>query len=186
MAASFLQRLGINGDVDAEFLYWKSHFLISVWIATGSAVAAGIMIAIWPEGSGSMDVRDFVRSVWTLFAECAFWFGFLAGLLWAAAKRIGSRLARTLPWQPVRQLSSRAATARFFGQWAAGFALAGIFLWITQQFGSVVDASVAGIFSALEPVTDACFGSAGIFAIIVLFRREPAHKAGLSSERPNR
>ena len=185
MTARFLQHMAINDDVDAEFLYWKNQFLFSAYAATGSAVTVGIMIALWPEGTGNAEVREFVRNLWTLFAECAFWFGFLAGLLWAAAKRIGSGLARTLPWQPARQLSPRATTARFFGQWAASFALAGIFLWITAQFGSAVDASVAGMFAALTPFIDACFGSAAIFATITLIRREPSPRHRLASRRPH-
>ncbi|HJV73603.1 MAG TPA: hypothetical protein VJ654_05235 [Noviherbaspirillum sp.] len=180
MVLDFLKRLNINEDVDAEFNYWKDQFLVSVWMATGFALAIGTMIAFWPIDSGNAELRNFVRDFWTLFIECAFWFGFLLGLLWGAAKRIGSGLSATLPWQSIEQLSSRAATARFFGQWASGLALGGIFLWLTQQFGSRADAYVASLFAFLTPLITACLVSSAIFAGFAIIRREPSFKSAPS------
>lgn len=115
MKTNLLQHLAINDDVDAEFSYWKSQLLFAAAIATGFAIAAGIAIGLWPQGSGNAEMRDFVRNLWTLFVECAFWLGFLLGLLRGAAKRIVASLSGTLPWQSARPRPQRAVSARFFG-----------------------------------------------------------------------
>lgn len=180
MMLDLFKRLNINEDVDAEFNYWKERFLFSVWSAIAFTLATATMILFWPNGSGSSELRNFVRDFWTLFIECAFWFGFLLGLLWGAAKRIGSSLSATLPWQSMDQLSSRAATARFFGQWASGLALAGIFLWLTQQLGARADANLASFFAFLTPLITACFTSSAIFAGIAIVRRERSYKSAHS------
>ena len=175
MVLDFLARLNINEDVDAEFNYWKEQFLFSVWTAIGFALATGILIILWPDGIGNSELRNFVRDFWTLFIECVFWLGFLLGLLWGAAKRIGSSLSATLPWQSIHQISPRAATARFFGQWASCLALAGIFLWLTQQLGSRADAYVASLFSFLTPLITTCFVSSAIFSGVAVIRRERSY-----------
>lgn len=166
-----LQRLAINDDVEAEFSFWKSHFLLSVWMATGSALVAGTLIALWPQDAGSAELRSFVRQVWPLFVECAFWLGFLLGLLWGAAKRLGCGLSGTLPWQPRQQMSRRTATARLFGHWASGLALAGMFLWIAAQLAHLAppgDDSPAVFLSALQPLAQASFWCAALFATATL------------------
>lgn len=162
----------INEDVEAEFFFWKKHFIISIWMAVGTALSAAFLIAVWPPGSGNSELRDFARQIWPLFVECAFWLGFLLGLLWGAAKRAGSALSGTLPWQPHQRLSARAATSRQFGQWAMFTALAGCLLWISLQFGTPGQASTAAFFSTLTLLMHTCLWSAAVFGVIAIAGRE--------------
>lgn len=167
-----LRHLAINENVDAEFEYWKSQLVHAAWTATGFAVAACGVIAFWPQGSGDPELRGFARQFWTLFAECAFWSGFLLGLLWGAAKRLGAALAGTLPWQPPQQLGNRAATARVFGQAAVGFAMAGVFLWITGRLARLGEAGAAMSWFDPVPLMQACAGAAVVFAAVAVIGRD--------------
>lgn len=172
MLTHLLQRLHINSDIDAEFFYWKDHFQLSVWTAALFAAGTSAMIAIWPEGSGNQQMREFARDVWTLFAELAFWFGFLCGLLWAAAKRMGAGLSGTLPWQPAHRLSSRSVVARRLGQAGCCFAFGGSFLWFVQQMARYTDAYMAAQLHRLTPLTQACLTSAVVFGALTIMMRE--------------
>lgn len=165
--------LNVNNDVSAEFRFWKRQFVLSASVAVGFAIAAGIMIALWSPNSGSAELREFVRDFWTLFVECAFWLGFLIGLLWAGAMRFGAALAGTLPWQSERHLSRRAIAARYFGQSAAFLGLAGICLWLTQQFAALAQPAMSASASVLEPLTQVCLASAIAFSVVALAGREP-------------
>lgn len=162
----------INDDVGAEFSYWKSQFVFSLWMATGFAVGAGMLILIWPPGSGSSQLRAFVRDFWPLFVECAFWLGFLIGLLWGAAKRLGSGLSGIFPWQPRDRLSRKAVIARLSGQWASCLALAGIFLWITQKFIAASNVGMATLSADLTPLVQACLLAGAALATVALIGRE--------------
>jgi hypothetical protein len=162
----------INEDLDAEFSYWKTQFVVSAWAAVGTAIAMALLIAAWPQGTRYSELHDFARQIWPLFVECAFWLGFLLGLLWGAAKRAGSMLSGTLPWKPRNQMSTRAATARQFGHWAIFTALAGSFLWISLQFPLPAEASTASFFSALALLMQTCLWSAAVFALIAIAGRE--------------
>lgn len=168
MATDFLQRLGINEDVDAEFSYWKRQLVFTAWMGIGFAVGTGALIALWPAGIGDPAVRDFARTIWVLLVEFSFWLGFLGGLLWGGAKRIGSALSGVLPWLPAQRLKPKDIQARFFGQWAACFALAGISLWLAHAVASLASASLSGLLLALEPLTQACFVLAAIGAVAAL------------------
>ncbi|GAB3553151.1 hypothetical protein GCM10027343_39620 [Noviherbaspirillum agri] len=162
----------INEDVEAEFSFWKEHFVFSIWTAVSAAVAVAFLIAVWPQGSGNNELRDFARQIWPLFVECAFWLGFLLGLMWGAAKRAGSALSGTLPWFPRQRLSARAAASRQFGQWAMFAALASCFLWISVQFEPPGQASTASLFSALSLLMHTCLWFAAVFAIGAVAGRE--------------
>lgn len=162
----------INEDVEAEFSFWKKHFVISIWVAVGTAFSVAFLIAFWPAGSVNDELRDFARQIWPLFVECAFWLGFLLGLLWGAAKRAGSALSGTLPWLPPQLLSARAAASRQFGQWAMFTALAGCLLWISVQFGTPGQASTAAFFSTLTLLMHTCLWSAAVFGIVAIAGRE--------------
>ncbi|HZW11587.1 MAG TPA: hypothetical protein VFF81_00155 [Noviherbaspirillum sp.] len=162
----------INEDVEAEFSFWKKHFVLSIWIAVGAALAVAFLIAVWPPGSGNAELRDFARQIWPLFVECAFWLGFLLGLMWAAAKRAGSALSGTLPWLPRRLLSARAAASRQFGQWAMFTALASCLLWISIQFRTPEQAGTAAFFSTLSLLMQTCLWFAAMFAIAAVAGRE--------------
>jgi len=169
MRTDFLQWLHINEDVDAEFTYWKNHFLISAWMAAGFAVGAGAMIALWPAGFGNPELRGFARGIWPLFVECAFWLGFLLGLLWAAAKRMGSGLAGVLPWEPRRRLTRTSALVRGCGQAAGGIGLLGVVLWMTSHCVSAfAGAEMAALLPVFGLLTRLCFGLAalGIIATV--------------------
>lgn len=171
MATDFLQRLAINDDVDAEFSYWKSQLVFTAWMGVGFAVAAGLFISLWPAGVGDPLLRDFARTFWVLLVEFAFWFGFLAGLLWGGAKRLGSALSGVLPWLPAQKLKPRDVQARFFGQWAACFALAGISLWLADAIATLAAASLSSLLFVLGPLTQVCFVLAAISAVAALARR---------------
>ncbi|RZI44410.1 hypothetical protein EGT07_03040 [Herbaspirillum sp. HC18] len=176
MLTHLLQRMHINNDADAEFSYWKDQFLLSVWIAALFAAATGAMIAVWPEGAGNAQMRTFARDVWTLFAELAFWFGFLCGLLWGAAKRLGAGLSGTLPWQPAHRLSPRSAAGRLLGQVACCFAFGGLFLLLTQQMAGFADAQMAALTAGLTPLVQACLASAAVLAALAIMSRERTKK----------
>lgn len=172
MKAARLRWPAINDDVDAEFDYWKAEFVFSAWMAVGFGVAAGVLIAMWPQAAGDAEVRAFVRSLWTLFVECAFWLGFLLGLLWGAAKRLGSALSGVLPWQPRHRMTKRMAIARRAGQWGCWFALTGACLWIAVQFTAAVSGAVVQLASALASLAYICFALAAIGTAIALAGRE--------------
>lgn len=170
--------LNVNNDVSAEFHFWKGQFVLSAFVAVGFAIAVGVMILLWPPGVGSADLREFVRDFWTLFVECAFWLGFLIGLLWAGAMRFGAALSGTLPWQSARHMSRRAIAARYFGQSAVFLGLASGCLWLTQQFAALaqpaMDASTFELFSIIR----VCLASAIAFSVVALAGREsPAGQA---------
>lgn len=176
-----LRHLAINDDVEAEFSFWKSHFLLSAWMAAGFALVGGTLIAIWPQDAGSAELRGFVQRVWPLFVEFAFWLGFLLGLLWGAARRLGCGLSGTLPWQPRQQMSKGTATARLFGHWASGLALAGLFLWIAARLAQLVppgDDGPAFFLAALQPLAQASFWCAALFAAATLALRLRAASSG--------
>lgn len=157
---------------DAEFSFWKDHFLLSAWIAAGFGLGAAIMIVLWPEGSGDPEIRDFVRLVWTAFIELAFWFGFLLGLLWGAARRIGSGLSGTLPWQPAHQLSARSVASRLSGQVACCCLFGALFLWLTQQFAPMTNGAIAQLLHSLQTVTQFGFAAAVMLAFLALVLQE--------------
>ncbi|HYD96970.1 MAG TPA: hypothetical protein VEC01_16700 [Noviherbaspirillum sp.] len=171
MMLDLLQRLPVNQDVDAEFSYWKAQFLLAAGLALAFTAAGGALIAFWPEGSGSAAVRAFVREMWTLFIELAFWLGFVVGLLWAAAKRIGASMAGTLPWQPAQRLSPRVSAARLLGQTACCLAFGGVLLWFTQQLARFGDAAVAAWLHGLSPLTQGCFAAAVVLTVMALALR---------------
>lgn len=162
----------INEDVDAEFSFWKKQFVHSAWTAVVTAFIVALLIAVWPQGSGNSELRDFARQIWPLFVECAFWLGFLLGLLWGAAKRAGTILSGTLPWQPRNRLSVRAAATRQFGQWAMFTALAASFLWISVQFGLPGEPSTAPLFTTLTLLMHTCLWFAAMFAVAAVAGRE--------------
>jgi hypothetical protein len=164
-----LRRLAINEDVDAEFGYWKSQLLFSAWTATGSAVAVCAAIAFWPPGSGNPELRSFALQFWTLLAECAFWFGFLLGLLWGAARRLGAALAGSLPWQPLQRRDRRAVFSRFCGQGGVGFAMAGAFIWLAWRLAPLADAEIA--WSDPTPLTQVCLGVAAVLGVAAAITR---------------
>lgn len=168
MAMDFLQRLAINDDVDAEFSYWKSQLVNTARMGTGFAVAAAALVALWPAGIGDPALRDFARTIWVLLVEFAFWFGFLAGLLWGGAKRLGSALSGVLPWLPARRLKPKDVQARFFGQTAAGFTLAGISFWLSHAVATPAAASLPGLLLVLGSLTQACLVLAVVAAIATL------------------
>lgn len=172
METKLLRRLAINDDVDAEFSYWKDQFVFSAWLAVGFAGAAAAAIALWPEDGGNSALRSFTRQLWPVFVECAFWLGFLLGLLWGAAKRAGSVLSGTMPWLPQHRLTRRAAAARFSGQWAVFFALAASLLWVTRQFISPGAAATAVLFSTLTLLLQVCLWSAAACLLAAIAGRE--------------
>jgi hypothetical protein len=169
MEMNFLQRLAVNDDATAELYYWKDQLLLAVCSAAGFVVATVVAIGFWPPDSGNPELRTFVRQFWSVFVECALWLGFLFGLLWGAAKRLGCGLAGSLPWQPL--LTRRAVITRYCGQAAASFALAAAFLWIVQQLGGLADAGTAMMFTRLAPLTSVCLGLAALCAIAAIIGR---------------
>lgn len=173
MATNLLRRLAVNDDVEAEFWYWKTQLVHAAWMAIGLAATTGFAIAAWPADSGDPAMRDFARQFWTLLVECAFWLGFLLGLLWAGAKRFGSSLSGTLPWQSASQLGARLAGARRFGQWGACFFLLGVGFWLTRQLALIADANLMTVLASLTPVTQACFGASAVLAAAALLARTP-------------
>lgn len=168
MATDFLQRLAINDDVDAEFSYWKSQLVFTAWVGVGFGVAAAALIALWPAGIGDPELRDFARTIWVLLVEFAFWFGFLAGLLWGGAKRLGSALSGVLPWLPAQRLKPKDVQARFFGQMAAAFTLAGISLWLSHAVATPAAAALSGLLHVLASLAQACFVLAVVTATAAL------------------
>lgn len=162
----------INEDVDAEFSFWKEQFVQSAWAAVGTAVTVALLIGIWPQGNGNSELRDFARQIWPLFVECAFWLGFLLGLLWGAAKRAGTALSGTLPWLPRHRLSNRAAATRQFGQWAIFTGLAASFLWISVQFGVPGEPRTAPFFTILTLLMHTCLWFSAMFAVAAVAGRE--------------
>lgn len=89
----------INEDVDAEFHFWKEQLVVSAGLAIALAVLVGLAIALWPATANNTVSLAFAREFWVLIAECAFWLGFLIGLLRAGLWRIGAALIGRLPWQ---------------------------------------------------------------------------------------
>jgi hypothetical protein len=177
MAPNSLQWLAINDDASAEFEYWKGQLLFSLALAAGCVLAMLAAISLWPAGSGDPELRAFVREFWSLFIECAFWLGFLIGLMWGAARRLGCGLAGSLPWQPAAQLSRPAVIARHCGQAAACLALAAVFLAGVQQLGVVTGGAAAlSLFSSLAPLTPACLWLAAFFALAAIAGRVAAHR----------
>jgi hypothetical protein len=168
MTKNPLQWIAINDDVNAEFDFWKRRLLVSVWTATAFAVATGMAIALWPPGSGSEQLRRFALDVWPMFVEAAFWLGFLFGLLWSAALRLGSGLSGILPWVPSHQISRTEATTRMLAQCAGGLGLAGVFLLITQPFALQLHASVPNLPATLILLMKVCFGLAGVLAVLAV------------------
>lgn len=171
MATNFLRHVAINDDVDAEFSYWKSQLVLSAWTAVAFAVAAGFLIAAWPPGVGDPELRAFARHIWTLLVECAFWLGFFLGLMWAGAKRFGSSLAGTLPWQPANVIGPRLAGARLLGQNAVAFLMAGMGIGITRQFALLADPGMMQFLNALSGVTLVCFLLAAVLAMAAISGR---------------
>lgn len=186
MKATRLRWPAINDDVDAEFDYWKAEFVFSAWMAVGFGVAAGVLIALWPQPAGNAEVHAFVRSLWTLFVECAFWLGFLLGLLWGAAKRFSSALSGVLPWQPWQRMTKRAAIARRAGQWGCWFALTGTCVWIAAQFAATVSGEVAPLGSVLASLAHFCFALAAIGAAIAVAGRERSGSEAVPENRGER
>jgi len=177
-----LQQLHINDDVDAEFEFWKTEFVHAIGLAVLFTAAAGVMIALWPEDSGNAQVRAFVRDLWTLFIELGFWFGFLVGLLWSGAKRVGAGMAGTLPWQTARQLSPRAGVARRLGQAACCFAFGGMLLWFAQQLARFGDTTAAAALHALAPFAQISLTSALVFGVMTLALRDRGEKVLVKKE----
>ncbi|HEY0844955.1 MAG TPA: hypothetical protein VGE12_06285 [Noviherbaspirillum sp.] len=165
MATKLLQRLTINDDVDAEFLYWKNQFIFSAWTAVGFAGVTGFAIAAWPAGAGDPEMRAFARQFWTLLAECMFWLGFLLGLMWAGAKRFGGAISGTLPWQPAQQIGSKLARSRLLGQWAAGLFLLGTGFWMTEKIAMQAEEHGIGFLKVLHAAPDFSFAGAILCAI---------------------
>ena len=153
-----------DAALEAEFSFWKTQFLQSTWIAAGGAVLAGALILSWPAGMGNLQLRTFVREVWPPFIECALWFGFLVGLLWAAARRIGCALAGTVPWaQPV---PSRPIVVRcFLGQGACCLVFTASLLWIVRGFLPQLGGDQSTLMHLLTQAIDAGFLFAGIFGL---------------------
>lgn len=174
MASSLLERLAINEDVEAEFLYWKKQFVSAAWTAVGFAVATGLAIAAWPTGTGDPEMRAFARHFWTLLAECMFWLGFLLGLLWAGAKRFGSAFSGTLPWQSKREIGRGLSRARLFGQWAVGLFLLGVGFWLTGKFVLMAGTDVMSALPVLEAMTGSSFMGAALCGFGAVFERKRA------------
>lgn len=177
MATKLLQRLTINDDVDAEFLYWKNQFVFSAWTAVGFAVTTGFAIAAWPAGAGDPEMRTFARQFWTLLVECTFWLGFLLGLMWAGAKRFGGVFSGTLPWQPVQQIGWKLARSRLLGQCAACLFLLGTGFWLTEKIALHAGEHVVGFLKVLQAAPDFSFAGAILCAIgaVVVRRHSGAH-----------
>lgn len=176
--------LPINDDVDAEFHFWKDELLASLRLALLFAVATGALIGLWPAGDGRQQGLAFARDYWTYLVEAAFWLGYLIGLLWGAGKRLGAALAGSLPWAPPRADGGREATARFFGQWAAFFVLAGGLVYLARGLLAVVEPKLLAFGGALAPVQLAAFLTAAVFTLFALLaRRRPQ---GQASQKPRR
>jgi hypothetical protein len=169
MKTDFLQHLAINDDATAELHFWKDQLLLAVCSAAGFVLAALAAIAFWPPDSGNPELRAFVRQFWSLFIECALWLGFLLGLLWGAARRLGCALAGSLPWQPPP--GRRAAIVRGSGQAGACFALAALLLSIFRQLPGLAEAGTAPLLAALAMLTPACLGLAALCALAAVAGR---------------
>lgn len=164
--------MGIRTSVDdaaleAEFLFWKAQFVLSLWIAVTFAVMTGVLIAFWPPGLGDAELRAFVREVWPPFVEFALWFGFLIGLLWAAARRIGCALAGTVPWEMTDDGRPFAAR-RFLGQAAVCLAFGASLLWMAQQFSLHVDGVHSSLLQLLAQSVRAGFSLASVCALLAI------------------
>lgn len=150
-----------------EFEFWKSSFLRSACLACGSGVATGLFILLWPGDAANRELASFMRSVWTAFVECGFWFGFLAGLLWAASRRIGAALAGTQPWTCVDKNRLR-GLARVFGQAGCAAAFAAVLLWLAISFIHQLNPLAAWVSGLIVQAIYASWVSAGIFVLLAV------------------
>jgi len=166
MRFSWLDAPVSDAQLDAEFEYWKNHFLRSAVLAVCSALAGGLLIALWPPGVGSAEVRSFTRQLWPFFVELTFWFGFLVGLLWAASRRIGCALGGTAPWE-----SAGAPASATFGQAACGLFFASCLLWAAMQFVRQLGQDAARLFYGLLQLVDTGFVAAAVCLLLALALR---------------
>lgn len=156
-----------DAALEAEFLFWKSQFVLSIWIAAAFAVITGVLIAVWPVDIGDAQFRAFVREMWPPFVEFALWFGLLIGLLWAAARRIGCALAGTVPWEKpddARQI----VTQRLLGQVACCLAFGASSLWMAQQFVLHMDGDHSTLLQLLTQAVRAGFVLAGVSGLLTI------------------
>lgn len=159
-----------DAALDAEFHFWKAHFVSAIWTALAFAIITGVLIACWPAGMGDVQFRAFVREVWPPFAEFALWFGFLMGLLWAAARRIGCALAGTVPWEKPKDARSSVAH-RFLGQAACCLAFGAASLWMAQQFVVHMDGDHSALLRMLTQAVHTGFALAGIAGVLTIGAR---------------
>lgn len=164
--------MGIRTSIDdaaleAEFLFWKAQFVLSLWIAATFAAVTGVLIAFWPAGMGDAQLRAFVREVWPPFVEFALWFGFLIGLLWAAARRIGCAFAGTVPWEKTEDTRPFAAR-RFLGQAACCLAFGASLLWMAQQLTLHIGGDYSGLLQLLAQAVRGGFALAGVCGLLAI------------------
>lgn len=152
-----------DAALNAEFNFWKDHFLGTICLAATCAVMGGFIIAGWPENAGSPVLRSFVKQLWTAFVEFAFWSGFLVGLLCAASRRIGCALAGTVPWA---QKKMRVASQ--FGQAACGLFFGACLLWVGIQFARQLGDDATGTVLFLAQLVDAGFIVSGVCLLVTL------------------
>lgn len=156
-----------DAALEAEFQFWKTQFVSSTWMAVGFAVVTGVLIALWPPGVGDSELRAFAREVWPPFVEFALWFGFLVGLLWAAAQRIGCALAGTVPW--ARPDAARPlAVRRYLGQGACCLAFGASFLWAAQQFVMHMGADHGALLQLIRLAVQTGFLFAGVCGLLAI------------------
>ncbi|HZW20731.1 hypothetical protein [Noviherbaspirillum sp.] len=153
--------------LNAEFNFWKDHFLRSAWLAVGSGVGMGLILLFWPAGSGNDEVRSFARQLWTAFVECGFWLGFLVGLFWAASRRIGCALAGTVPWASPES-GRMQGIARIFGQSGCAAAFISGLLWLAIYFVHQLAPTDHALTTMLIQLVYTGWTSAGVFVLLAI------------------
>lgn len=127
----------------------------------------GLSILLWPAGSGSAELRSFMRQLWPAFVECGFWLGFLVGLLWAASRRIGCALVGTVPWSPPDANRFR-AVARLFGQAGCTTASGSVLLWVAIYFVDQLGSASPALMTTLMQLVHTGCASAALFLLVAL------------------